>query len=220
MKDEHILIFGDSIAYGAWDEEGGWAQRLRKFIDEKNRHYKNIVMQGKNLLHYNYCLIYNLGISGDTSEEVLGRLEFEARQRAGLDNEIILIFAIGVNDSYFVHEKGSNQTEPGKFEQNLRNIIELAREFSDKTIFIGLTPCDESKVDPVPWRPEISYKNKYIKQFNDIVKQVCKENDVNFIEMLDNLSKEDLEDGVHPNSGGHKKIFEIVKDYLVKEKII
>ena len=75
-------------------------------------------------------------------------------------------------------------------------------------------------MDPVPWHPEISYKNKYIKQFNGIVKQVCKENDINFIEILDKLSKEDLKDGVHPNSEGHKKIFEIVRDFLVKNKII
>jgi len=26
----NILVFGDSITYGAWDEEGGWVQRLRK----------------------------------------------------------------------------------------------------------------------------------------------------------------------------------------------
>ena len=31
-----ILIFGDSITYGAWDKEGGWVQRLRKFLDERN----------------------------------------------------------------------------------------------------------------------------------------------------------------------------------------
>ncbi len=30
-----ILIFGDSIAHGVWDREGGWAQRLRRFLDEK-----------------------------------------------------------------------------------------------------------------------------------------------------------------------------------------
>jgi lysophospholipase L1-like esterase len=30
-----LLIFGDSITYGAWDIEGGWAARLRKFLDGK-----------------------------------------------------------------------------------------------------------------------------------------------------------------------------------------
>ena len=31
-----LLVFGDSITYGAWDLEGGWVQRLRSFIDKKN----------------------------------------------------------------------------------------------------------------------------------------------------------------------------------------
>jgi len=29
-----------------------------------------------------------------------------------------------------------------------------------------------------------------------------------------------LEDGLHPNSEGHKKIFESVKEFLIKNKII
>lgn len=28
-----ILVFGDSIVYGAWDTEGGWAERLKKRED-------------------------------------------------------------------------------------------------------------------------------------------------------------------------------------------
>ena len=77
-----ILVFGDSIAYGAWDREGGWVQRLRRFLDEKNSD----------------VLVYNLSIDSDTTEDLLERFEFETKQRIRGD-EIILIFAIGVNDS-------------------------------------------------------------------------------------------------------------------------
>lgn len=31
-----ILIFGDSITYGAWDSEGGWADRLKRWA---HQHY-------------------------------------------------------------------------------------------------------------------------------------------------------------------------------------
>ena len=65
-----ILIFGDSIIYGAWDREGGWAARLRKFLDEKTLTEEDF-----------YCLVYNLGISGDTTEDLLERFEFETEQR-------------------------------------------------------------------------------------------------------------------------------------------
>ncbi len=30
-----ILVFGPSTTYGAWDIEGGWVQRLRRYLDEK-----------------------------------------------------------------------------------------------------------------------------------------------------------------------------------------
>ena len=29
---QKIFIFGDSIAYGAWDPVGGWVERLRQWL--------------------------------------------------------------------------------------------------------------------------------------------------------------------------------------------
>ncbi|MEK7071708.1 MAG: hypothetical protein AAB959_00255 [Patescibacteria group bacterium] len=31
--EKMFLIFGSSVTYGAWDSEGGWANRLRSFLD-------------------------------------------------------------------------------------------------------------------------------------------------------------------------------------------
>lgn len=43
MKDIDILIFGDSITYGAWDsEKGGWVNRLRLTLENKGEIYFNI----------------------------------------------------------------------------------------------------------------------------------------------------------------------------------
>ncbi len=53
-----LCIFGSSTTYGAWDfEEGGWAGRLRKFLDNKNLF--NLLNLGS------YFLLYNLGVDGD-----------------------------------------------------------------------------------------------------------------------------------------------------------
>ncbi|MEA1963419.1 MAG: hypothetical protein U9M94_04270 [Patescibacteria group bacterium] len=41
-----------------------------------------------------------------------------------------------------------------------------------------------------------------------------------FIEMFDLLNDEDLEDGLHPNSDGHEKMFKRVRDFLIENKII
>jgi lysophospholipase L1-like esterase len=208
-----ILIFGDSITYGAWDKEGGWVQRLRKFLDEKNLTDSDF-----------YCLVYNLGVSGNNSEDLLERFEFETKQRLKEDEETIIIFAIGINDSQFVHSKDKHGVPIDKFKDNIQKLISLAQKFSSKIIFVGLTPVDETKTAPIPWNADVSYKNEYIQKYNETIKTICEENKIYFIEIFEKLKElnyqELLEDGLHPNSEGHKKIFEIVKDFLIKNNLV
>lgn len=209
-----ILVFGDSIVYGAWDKDSGWVQRLRKLVDKKN------ISDPIN----SDLLIYNLGVSSDTSQSVLERLEFEIKQRSKRNEELVLIFAIGINDSHYIHSKNSFTYAHKEFQSNIQNIISLAKNYSSKIIFLGLTPVDDSKVDPSPWNKDESYKNEYVQKFNDIIKSVCKKNNIYFIEIFNKLIKKDyknlLIEGLHPNTNGHKKIFQIVKSFLIKNKIV
>jgi len=208
-----ILIFGDSITYGAWDKEGGWVQRLRRFLDEKNLTSPDF-----------YFVVYNLGISGDTSEDLLERFEFETKQRLKEHKETIVAFAIGINDSQFVHSEGDHRVPIEKFKNNLQELIKLAQKFSLKIIFVGLTPVDEKRTTPIPWDSDKFYKNEYIEKYNQVIKKVCEENKIYFIEIFEKFKatgyQQLLEDGLHPNSKGHKRIFEIVKDFLIKNNLI
>jgi len=208
-----ILIFGDSITYGAWDKEGGWVQRLRRFLDEKNLTSPDF-----------YFVVYNLGISGNTSEDLLERFEFETKQRLKEHKETIVAFAIGINDSQFVHSEGDHRVPIEKFKSNLQKLIKLAQKFSLKIIFVGLTPVDEKRTTPIPWDSDKFYKNEYIEKYNQVIKKVCEENKIYFIEIFEKFKatgyQELLEDGLHPNSKGHKRIFEIVKDFLIKNNLI
>ncbi len=208
----NVLIFGASITWGAWDREGGWVQRLRKFVDEKNISDPN----------YDYK-VYNLGISGDTTEDVLRRFENEAKERESAE-ETIIMFSIGVNDSQFVHDKKDMRVRLEKFEENIKKLIKLSKKYSSKIIFVGFSPIDQSKVDPIPWAKEKkSYRKNLVEMFDNKVKEICKEKNIYFIEVYDKVKKgyeRLLIDGVHPNSGGHEKIFQIVKEFLVKNKII
>ena len=51
-----------------------------------------------------------------------------------------------------------------------------------------------------------------------------KKNGIYFIEIFEKMKnlnyQELLEDGIHPNSKGHQLIFEIVKDFLIKNNLI
>ena len=51
------------------------------------------------------------------------------------------------------------------------------------------------------------------------MEDVCRENSILFLD-LDFLNNEDFEDGLHPNAGGHEKIFLQVKDFLEDHKWI
>jgi len=209
-----ILVFGDSIVYGAWDRgrEGGRVQKLRKFLDEK--HFIDP--------DFDYS-VYNLGVSGDTTEDLLERFEFEAKQRLKEEDGII-IFQIGINDSQFIISQSGLRTLPEKFRKDVEKLINQAQKFTSQIVFVGPTPVDEIKTTPIPWNPDKIYKNENIKRNNEIIKSVCRENNIDFVEIFDNWIKSDykklLEDGLHPNSKGHKKIFETVKNFLIQNKTI
>ena len=208
-----ILVFGDSITYGAWDAmRGGWADRLKSFCMERELENPE----------FDYP-VYNLGISGDNSREMVKRFEFEASQRLEED-EPIIIFAIGINDSQFVKSEDDFRVPKNEFRKNIEQLIKFSRKFSSKIVFIGLTAVDELKVNPNPWDNNKSYKNEYIEKYDFIIKSICKEKKIHFINIYEEFNKLDykklLEDGLHPNSEGHKKIFEIVRDFLMERGIV
>jgi len=204
---KNILIFGASITYGAWDlEKGGWVQRLRDYLEKKHE-----------LGDY---FIYNLGISGDTSSMLLARFATDIKYRVDEDEENIVIFSVGINDSAYLLKEKRNMTKLADYEKNTSKLFGLAKKYTQKIIFVGLGNVDEIKVAPVPWNKNISYSNKNIFEYNDAVRKICKKENVLFVDLFNKIDKNLLSDGLHPNSAGHLKMFEIIKDALIKNKVI
>lgn len=196
-----INVFGDSIAWGAFDSEGGWVDRLKKYLMKDSSSYSEV---------------YNLGISGDSTRELIEMIDIENKFR----NPNVIIVAMGANDACYVKSINENYIVLGDFEKNLLTTIEKAKKFTNDILFIGLTNVDELKVSPVPWAEDLYYNKKNIKIYNDKIKEVCANNKIHFIEMLDLLDKNDLLDGLHPNSEGHEKMFLRIKNYLEENRII
>ncbi|MBI2112414.1 hypothetical protein HYT52_02675 [Candidatus Woesearchaeota archaeon] len=206
-----IFAFGDTIVYGAWDAEGGWVNRLRKVVDKKVLSHPSL-----------YYLVYNLGVSGDTSQELLDRFERELEHRKDPEEESIFIFAVGINDSIFDQKLNSTVTISTKFADNIRRLHDLAKKHSGKIVFVGLTPVDEEKC--LKMKVDKSYSNSNIMEYNKIIKTFCEENNIHFIDVFDKFMNLDyktlLEDGLHPNSEGHELLFKQVKSYLVSSGIV
>ena len=194
-----ICVFGASITYGAWDRElGGWVNRLRLYFDNSDEEF----------------IVSNRAVDGDTTRGLLKYFETDCK---AVEPDII-IFDMGTNDSMRI--KNNLNVPIEEFQSNLKKLIEKAKKFSNKIIFIGITKVDESKTMPVPWGDGLFYDNEIALRYDSIIKKICKENNILFIEMFDLLNEKDLEDGIHPTSKGHEKMFQRVKDSLIKNRII
>ena len=200
-KPESICIFGDSTAWGAWDlEKGGWVNRLWLHIGARDES--------------DYVEIYNQSISGGTTGTILERFEKEADAR-GAD---ALVFQTGGNDASYYLKTGEFMVTEEKFRENITEIIRRAKKITNRIAFMDLKNCDESKTVPVSW-VDICYKNENIQRYSKIMEQVCLENGVLFMD-IGLLENGDFYDGLHPNTEGHRKIFEQVKDFMIKNQWI
>ena len=109
--------------------------------------------------------------------------------------------------------------ELNKFQNNLVKLVNQAKNFSKDIAFIGLTKVDQSSI-PKIWDTEKFYDNNVIAKYDSIIKRVSSENDLPFLDLLDLIEPKDLDDGLHPNTEGHKKMFLKVKDFLFSIKYV
>ncbi|MCK5416235.1 hypothetical protein KAI92_02290 [Candidatus Parcubacteria bacterium] len=124
------------------------------------------------------------------------------------------MFSIDSNDPAYIDTKDNVYVSLEEFKDNLVKIVKLSKKYTSKIIFTGLLSIDENKT--MPWSDNEYWENKDLKEYNDIIERVCENNKLDFISFWDLLNKDDLEDGLHPNSKGHEKIFNCVSEYFSK----
>ena len=148
-----ILVFGASITKGYYDKEfGGWPNRLDLYTMNKDID----------------APVYNLGISGDTSSDVMERMESEIKSRVVPGEDLIILISVGINDSVIVDGK-KERVKIEKFIDNLKVLWFIAKRHARKVIFVGFNPVDK-RADPIPWRQEYSYRNERVGEFNQAVR--------------------------------------------------
>jgi len=99
-------------------------------------------------------------------------------------------------------------------------LINQAKNISDKIIFFGLTKVDEAKTKPIPWATEKFYDNENVSKYNSVIEEVSSKHRLPFVNLFDLLEANDLYDGLHPNSDGHNKMFLRIKEFLLSNKIV
>lgn len=213
----NIFFFGDSITFGAWDNKGGWADRVKNDIQKK--------ILSSHFTYYHHA--YQLGVVGDSTATLLERFEREIKPRrlGETENSSVIILAIGSNDSRVNKDTSKgNSVQYDNFQKNLYHLFQIAQNYASTIIFVGLIPVDEPKVNSLPWIFDEIYKNSTIAKYNDGLKKFCKTHNLPFIDLFDEWFHFDykhlLVDGLHPNSEGHEKIYYKVKQELEKNHIL
>lgn len=180
IKKDKIIFLGDSITH-RYD--------LQNYFDNKN--------------------IINKGIEGDTTNDVLKRLQTSVYDY-NVDKVVLLI---GTNDI--------------GIEKNPINNIELIinkLQSYDKNIDIvveSIYPVNNSKNSKIKNEVVGKRTNKKIKEVNQEIQEICKKKKVTYVNVYDeltdekgNLKLEYTEEGLHISEEGYKKITNILSKYI------
>jgi len=176
--DKNYCIFGDSITEASYVKIG-WVDLLRQYLEDK---YKDDIN------------VFNLGVSGNTTGDILKRFSSEAASR----NPTEIIFEVGINDT--------KDNDLKQFRTNLEELIKLAKESTSEVTFVGLFLGNWTGDDP--------FSEVRTESHNKILKEVAELKGCRFIDLQGKLAPEDFQDGLHPNDQGHRKMFEVIKGYF------
>ncbi len=129
------------------------------------------------------------------------------------------------NPTHVFIELGSNdlvdENSISELVNNLKRIVRgIQNNRSLATIYVeSLYPVNDTVDD---FNSDISIE--LIKKTNIEIKSMCKDLDINYIDMYDELVEDDLlkkeytDDGIKLNSDGYKKVFKVINRYIENER--
>lgn len=180
-----IIAFGDSLTAG--------------FGLSEKESYPFLLQQRLNAEGYNYEVV-NAGVSGDTSQGGLERIDWSLEQ----ENIQILILELGANDLL-------RGLSPAKMKKNLAAIIEKAQAKKVKVLLCGML---------APPSMGAKYQQEFVNAFPDLADEYKVEFLPFILEGVALEKKLNQADGIHPNAEGAKimteNVYKALKPLLQK----
>jgi lysophospholipase L1-like esterase len=212
-----ILVFGDSITQGFHDEvAGGWCNRLVSEIMRRTV---------ESNYEYDKCIV-NLGISGDTSSDLLKRIRAEIESRTlryPTNTYDVALIAIGVNDTQYDMETKETKLSLLETKSNVEKLIEVCQSFKLKIVFLGPALVYEPRIQSMAWKLTHGYSNNLIKERGELIQQIAIASNCEYIDATNVYHGSEeavLPDGIHPNAAGHEMIYQLIKGRLEELEII
>ena len=154
--------------------------------------YPSVLAQILKQNGHNYTVI-NGGVSGSTTASGKSRLKWFLKSKP-----TILILALGANDGL----RGINLDQSQK---NLEDIIALAKKNKLVIFLAGME---------LPPNYGVEYTTKFKKMFSLLIKKYSLSEIPFLLEGVAGKKEYNIEDGIHPNSEGHKILAKTVYKYL------
>jgi len=199
-----VLVFGDSIAYGGWDTEGGWVDRIKR-----HAHKRTVEAKGQTKTQ-----IVNLGIGGNTSTKILQRMEAEIAARKAASWPLVFVFSFGTNDER--SEANTPETSLKQFEENTRQIITLARKHTGKILFVECPPLGRPVVD----FKGTEYSDERVRHYSNHQAGIVESEGIEFVKIRQTFKDKPIHlhvyDDVHLNDAGHELIARSVEPKLLE----
>ena len=155
--------------------------------------------------------VVNSGISGDKSSDLIERLDDVYKY-----NPSKVFLLIGINDL-------NNDVDQDEILNNIQKIvngIKTNRKYT-KIYIESVYPINRNSFNEKDYSFNEDITNDTIKDFNNKLKNLCKENKINYVNVYDNLLDSDgnLKDiytveGLHLNDLGYYKVTNVLKEYL------
>ena len=208
-----VIAVGDSTIYGYGDPQGGgWVERLR-------RQWMSPDTAGH--------IIYNLGVRGDRTKDVLHRLEHEYLVRGELRNRYpdLIILSVGVNDSARLgRPQGKQFTQEEIFQKEIETLLEVAARLCKEVVFVGMVPVDEAKM---PFLDLLYYNHADQYNYKEITRQACDNRQIPYLDIFKKWQNQGQEwvkerlssDGLHPNVEGYQAILDEVINWQPIQKL-
>lgn len=192
MKDIRICFFGDSFVNGTGDPTYlGWTGRVCNAIVSPQ------------LVSPEYSVTYyNLGIRGNTSEQIESRWLHESTLRFPPGCDARLVFSFGVNDNRI--EEGQIFVHPEKSLDCAHRILsEAQRRYP--VVFVGPPPVEDAAMNQRTSATSAAYS------------ELCESLAIPYLETYQPLSHNEvwmrevaLVDGSHPAAAGYVAMAELV----------
>ncbi|MFB0558172.1 MAG: SGNH/GDSL hydrolase family protein [Candidatus Bathyarchaeia archaeon] len=196
-----FVALGDSLTYGflPYGSFGAMGRGLpyTSYLDNMV-----IVEQEKRGLGCVDFAFVNLGVNGDTTRGMLGRMGTDVAPRGP---DYVIVWG-GINDLF-------GGFEPAQVMEDLKQIYAKARELGIEPIACTVT----SVIRPSPVVPRI-------RELNDLIREFCAENRIWLADLFEALSDESgllldefSSDGVHLNAEGNRRVASAIYSEVVEQ---